>query len=154
LSVFTPRDHLGLDFHDYYNALPGSGLTSNGDGWTFAGDSDTAWTSGWAQTHTQDSFVNVAAGSQALQQAVLRVPITTAEKYGALVYIGEWGAARNDPNVLVYQRQMLDLFMQDQVSWARWDLNKGSDEIYGILNTNGSPAPQGLQLSTALAINP
>jgi len=149
LSVFGPLDHLGLDFHDYFNGDPGSGITANGDGWTYQGDTKPAWGSGWAETHTQVTHVNVGPGSEAAQQAVLEVSIKTAEKYGVLPYIGEWGAQYTDPNLEAYQKQMLALFAQDNLSWDRWDMDQG--EIYRLFDRGWVPTAAALQLAAALS---
>ena len=34
LKAFGSLDHLALDYHDYFNGIPGIGLTSNGNDWT------------------------------------------------------------------------------------------------------------------------
>ena len=43
LKAFGSLDHLALDYHDYFNGIPGIGLTSDGNDWTPS----------WPATHNQ-----------------------------------------------------------------------------------------------------
>ena len=43
LKAFGSLEHLALDYHDYFNGIPGIGLTSNGNDWTPS----------WPATHNQ-----------------------------------------------------------------------------------------------------
>ena len=63
--------------------------------------------------------------------------------------IGEWGIHTGVPGALEYQRQMLDLFDSEGVSWTRWNLARGGG--FGLLQGTGSPTAEAIQLENALA---
>ena len=70
LKAFGSLDHLALDYHDYFNGIPGIGLTSNGNDWTPS----------WPATHNQKA--ERYAGTAASQAAVLVVPLQQAPLSG------------------------------------------------------------------------
>jgi len=53
---------------------------------------------------------------------------------------------------LEYQRQMLDLFTSEGVSWTRWNLARGGG--FGLLQGTGTPTAEAMQLTAALQSTP
>jgi aryl-phospho-beta-D-glucosidase BglC (GH1 family) len=136
LSVFGNMTHLALDFHDYFDGIPGYGLDSTGDNWSPS----------WSATHNQN--VTNYSGTEAAQELVLNVPLRKAAQYNIPLLIGEWGARTDDANVATYQSQMLDLFAKCQVNWTRWDI--GMTDLFHLLNADRSFTPAALQLQRVL----
>ena len=136
LKTFGSLDHLALDYHDYYNGVPGIGLTPDGNDWTPS----------WAATHNQTSTTYV--GVEKAQAKVLAVPLHRTRQWGIPLLIGEWGIHTGDPNADVYQQQMLDLFARGDVSWTRWNLSRGGG--FALLQGTGSPTSEALQLRPAM----
>ena len=135
LSVFGSLDHLALDWHDYYNGRSGGGLDRTGDNWTPS----------WAATHNQQTVSY--AGTLANQRRVLLWPLRRATHYGVPLLIGEWGIHVTSPGAEEYQRQMLSLFAQYGISYARWQLTAGGG--FGLLTRRGRMTPLGSQLARA-----
>jgi endoglycosylceramidase len=136
LKAFGALDHLALDYHDYFNGIPGIGLTSNGNDWTPS----------WPATHNQKA--ERYAGTAASQAAVLSVPLQRTSQWRIPLLIGEWGIHTGVPGALEYQRQMLDLFDSEGVSWTRWNLARGGG--FGLLQATGSPTAEAIQIENAL----
>jgi endoglycosylceramidase len=136
LKAFGSLDHLALDYHDYFNGIPGIGLTSNGNDWTPS----------WPATHNQKA--ERYAGTAASQAAVLAVPLQRTSQWQIPLLVGEWGIHTGVPGALEYQRQMLDLFDSEGVSWTRWNLARGGG--FGLLQGTGSPTAEAIQLENAL----
>ncbi len=139
-SVFGGDPHLVLDFHDFFNGLPGYGLDATGDNWR----------PDWPSTHMQ--YVTSYAGTEASQAAVLAVPLQTARRFGMPLFIGEWGARSDDVHGTVYQTQMLDRLDRNGLSWTRWTL--GASDRFTLVNGDLSLTAQGAQLASALAPAP
>ena len=137
LGVVGDLAHVALDFHDYYNGLPGTGLDAQGDNWTPS----------WQATHNQDT-PGPYQGSEQAQAAVLAVPVRVAQRYNVPLLVGEWGIHNGTPDSNVYQQQMLGLFARDHVSWARWTLGTGGG--FALLDGYGTPTPDASQLRQAL----
>jgi endoglycosylceramidase len=140
LKAFGPLDHLALDYHDYFNGIPGIGLTSNGNDWTPS----------WPATHNQKA--ERYAGTVASQQAVLAVPLRRTTEWKIPLLVGEWGIHTGVPGALEYQRQMLDIFANEHISWTRWNLARGGG--FGLLQGTGSPTAEAIQLEAALRGTP
>ncbi|MGN6377671.1 MAG: glycoside hydrolase family 5 protein [Gaiellales bacterium] len=138
-GVFHHDPHLVLDFHDFYNGVPGTGFDLAGDNWV----------PNWHDTHNQ--FVTDYQGTLAAQQEVLMVAIRRAAQANIPLYVGEWGARFDDVNAAEYQSQMLSLFDAYGVSWTRWMLN--SSDRFRLLNGR-LPNSQAVQVSSALATPP
>ena len=140
LKAFGPLDHLALDYHDYFNGIPGIGLTSNGNDWTPS----------WPATHNQQA--DRYAGTAASQAAVLAVPLRRTSEWKIPLLVGEWGIHTGVPGALEYQRQMLDIFASQNISWSRWNLARGGG--FGLLQGTGSPTVEAIQLEKALRATP
>jgi len=136
LKAFGPLDHLALDYHDYFNGIPGIGLTSNGNDWTPS----------WPATHNQKAARY--AGTAASQAAVLAVPLKRTTEWRIPLLVGEWGIHTGVPGALEYQRQMLGIFASENISWTRWNLARGGG--FGLLQGTGSPTAEAIQLENAL----
>ncbi len=136
LKAFGSLDHLALDYHDYFNGIPGIGLTSNGNDWTPS----------WPATHNQKA--ERYAGTASSQAAVLSVPLQRTSQWRIPLLIGEWGIHTGVPGALEYQRQMLDLFDSEGVSWTRWNLARGGG--FGLLQATGAPTAEAIHLVNAL----
>lgn len=135
LAAFGSRDHLALDWHDYFNGGSG-GFDPPGDNWVPS----------WGDTHNQTS--PSYTGTEQAQARVLHVPLARARAWGIPLLVGEWGVHTGVPGSAVYQAQMLDLFAGEGVSWTRWVLSTGGG--FALLNKDGSPTPEAAQLSSAL----
>jgi endoglycosylceramidase len=140
LKAFGSLDHLALDYHDYFNGIPGIGLTSNGNDWTPS----------WPATHNQQA--NRYAGTAASQAAVLAVPLRRTTEWKIPLLVGEWGIHTGVPGALEYQRQMLDIFASQNISWTRWNLARGGG--FGLLDGTGVPTVEAIQLENALRATP
>ena len=136
LAPFGSLRHLALDYHDYYNGIPGIGLTADGNNWTPS----------WQATHNQsgESYV----GTEAAQARVLAVPLGRTRSWGIPLLIGEWGIHTGVPGAATYQSQMLGLFAREGVSWTRWNLARGGG--FGLLDGFGTPTVEALQLQAAI----
>jgi endoglycosylceramidase len=138
--IFGNLDHLALDFHDYYNGAPGTGFDSSGN-W---------WVPSWAGTHNQKT--TAYTGSLENQRAVLTVAVDRTRHWKIPLLVGEWGIHSGTPGSAAYQSQMLSLFDQYGVSYARWELSAGGG--FGLYTGSGAITPEAVQLSSALAANP
>src|SRR5919201_3907668 len=69
LKAFGSLDHLALDYHDYFNGVPGIGLTPDGNDWTPS----------LAATHNQRSTQYV--GTEDAQAKVLAVPLQRTREW-------------------------------------------------------------------------
>jgi endoglycosylceramidase len=136
LTAFGTLTHLALDYHDYYNGIPGVGLTPDGNNWTPS----------WLATHNQSG--QAYTGTEAAQAAVLAVPLDRTRSWGIPLLIGEWGVHTGAPGAATYQSQMLDLFARHHVSWTRWNLARGGG--FGLLDSFGNLSAEALQLQAAL----
>jgi len=137
--IFGNLSHLALDFHDYYNGAPGTGL-KDGD-W---------WVPSWSATHLQRT--SAYTGTLANQQAVLGTIAGKARRWGIPLLVGEWGIHAGTPGSATYQSQMLSLFDRFDVSYARWELADGSG--FALFTKSGGITPEAQQLSSALLQNP
>ncbi len=138
-ASFTPfgdRTHLVLDYHSYFAARPGTGMTFNGEDWLPS----------WAATHLHTS--TDYRGTEAAQLSLLQTPINKANDLGIPLLVGEWGARRDDVGEIAYQTQMLDLFSRHGLSWARWSLS--ANDMFGLLAPGGTVTPAFTQLSQAM----
>jgi hypothetical protein len=63
--------------------------------------------------------------------------------------VGEWGVRRDDLNAATYQSQMLALFAEHDVSWARWSFSR--TDSFGIRNADGTLTTAGRQLRAYFA---
>jgi endoglycosylceramidase len=136
LSPFGSLDHLALDFHDYFNGRAGTGLSQDGD----------EWVPSWKATHNQQS--EDYTGSEAAQAAVLDVPLARTRRWRIPLIVGEWGVRTGTPGSLEYGAQMLALFREHGISWARWTLGGTGD--FALLAPGGGWTPEALQLRDAL----
>ena len=136
LKAFGSLDHLALDYHDYFNGVPGIGLTPDGNDWTPS----------WAATHNQRSTAYV--GTEDAQAKVLAVPLQRTREWRIPLLVGEWGIHTGDNGADIYQQQMLDLFARDDISWTRWNLARGGG--FALLQGTGSPTAEALQLRAAM----
>ena len=124
LKAFGSLDHLALDYHDYFNGIPGIGLTSNGNDWTPS----------WPATPQPEGRRDTPARRRRRRPcSPYRCASTTEWRIPLL--IGEWGIHTGVPGALEYQRQMLDLFDSEGVSWTRWNLARGGG--FGLLQGDG-----------------
>jgi endoglycosylceramidase len=135
LGVFGSLQHLALDWHDYYNGRSGGGLDASGD----------VWTPSWAATHNQQT--RAYGGTLASQRRVLLWPVRRAARWHVPLVIGEWGIHTTSPGAEAYQSQMLALFSQYGVSYARWRLVAGGG--FGLFSTRGRMTALGSQLARA-----
>jgi len=138
LSGFAGLPHVALDLHDYYNGV--GGLNAEGEDW---------WPS-WDETHNQST--PSYQGTIDSQEHILVRVLNGAHEHGWALIVGEWGTRVDDPNILVYQAQMLTLFARYQISWTRWVLTTSGD--MAILNSDGSPTAAGFQLKEAMTSSP
>ncbi len=138
--IFGNLNHLALDFHDYYNGAPGTGLNRVGD-W---------WVPSWKATHLQHT--TAYTGTLANQQAVLGKIADTARRWSIPLLVGEWGIHTGTPGSATYQSQMLWLFDHFDLSYARWELADGSG--FALFTKSGGITPEAQQLSSTLQQNP
>ncbi len=138
-------EKIALDFHDYYNGDPGTGLNAAGDDWTPS----------WEATHNQTLDPTTGyTGTEAAQASVLGVPIQAARKAGIPLIVGEWGIHEETPHADTYTSQMLNLFAQNNISWSRWILAPGDGFNMLGATTGDPPDRQGLQIGANLAADP
>jgi Cellulase (glycosyl hydrolase family 5) len=136
-SAFGSLENVALDLHAYFSAEPGTGYSTDGE----------RWIPDWEGAHLHGNRPYM--GTEARQEAMIRVALDKAQELGVPLLVGEWGARNDDPNADVFQAQMLSIFARHGLSWARWDL--GTNPTFGLLHP--SPAARGLaaQLRAALA---
>jgi hypothetical protein len=134
LKSFGSLQHLAFDVHDYFAGAGGSGYAANGES-----------LSNYRTTLRGGAY----RGTAASQAASLAVSLSAAQRWNIPLIVGEWGAFAGTPGLDDYQRQMVALFQQDGVSWARWSL--GSGERLGLLNRNLTLTPAALQLQRLIA---
>jgi endoglycosylceramidase len=139
-AAFGSLKHVALDYHDYFAAVPGTGMTFDGENWS----------PGWDATHLQ--MTTNYRGSAALQRDMLDFPVHKSWDLGVPVLIGEWGARRDDRNGTAYQSQMLRIFGDLGLSWARWSLS--ANDKFGLLSAQGQPTSDYTQLAAAMATRP
>lgn len=127
--------HTVLDWHDFYNGRHGSGLDATDDNWI----------SSWPATHNQRTVPYT--GTRAAQWQNLAIPWKRTHLLGIPMMVGEWGVRRDDPNRLVYDRQMQRVFDAHGLSWARWAMDTHPLGLvrYGRLNDQGEWLQQALQ---------
>jgi endoglycosylceramidase len=135
LKPFGSLRHMALDWHDYFNGGSG-GLDPAGDNWVPS----------WTDTHNQKT--PAYTGTEAAQARVLQVPLGRARSWGIPLLVGEWGIHTGVPGAEEYQRQMLDLFAKDDVSWTRWLLSTGGG--FAVLNHDGTLTPEASQLAATM----
>jgi hypothetical protein len=135
-AQFGSRAHVAIDLHSYLNGLWGTSVTKD----------DEAWNPSWTATHNQTSATY--HGTATNQAAALDLPLTRANQLSVPLLVGEWGVKAADSGGTTYQSQMLALFRQHGLSWARWGMWTAGD--YRILNTDGSLNPLGTQIAAAL----
>ncbi len=141
LNQFGPNPHIALDFHDYYNGVPGTGFDAAGDNWAPS----------WIATHNQDlDPIKGYVGTEAAQNAVLQVPIDAAKKADIPLLVGEWGIHKDDAHAGTYTSQMLEAFAKDDLSWARWVLAPGHG--FNLLDPIRPHAPSSQALQVAQGI--
>jgi hypothetical protein len=139
-GVFGSLDNVAVDLHSYFKGETGTGYSANGE----------TWVPDWAGAHLRNSLVYT--GTEANQEALLRVALEKTRALGIPLLVGEWGVLNDDPRGHVYQRQMLRIFARTGLSWARWDL--GTNPSFGLL-ADGARARRLLaQLVRALAAEP
>jgi len=80
------------------------------------------------------------------------VPLRRTAEWRIPLLIGEWGIHTGVRGSLEYQRQMLDIFASENVSWTRWNLARGGG--FGLLQGTGSPTAEAIQLENALHAGP
>ncbi len=136
-AAFGSRAHLAIDLHSYLNGLWGTSVTAD----------DEAWRPSWAATHNQTSAIY--HGTATNQAAALNLPLTRANQLGVPLLVGEWGVKAADTGGTTYQSQMLALFREHGLSWARWGMWTSGD--YRLLNTDGTFNSLGTQIADALA---
>ena len=83
---------------------------------------------------------------------MLAVPLRKTTEWRIPLLIGEWGIHTGVQGALEYQRQMLDLFDSQGVSWTRWNLARGGG--FGLLQGTGTPTAEAMQLANALRSTP
>lgn len=138
LSIMSGLGSVSLDFHDYFNGIPGYGLDAGGD----------LWSPSWAATHNQTS--TAYAGTEASQEAVLDVVLARTQAAGIPLVVGEWGVRKDDSGYAAYQSQVLDLLARYRISAARWDI--GVSDLFALRNSDGSFNAPGLQLQAAFGV--
>jgi hypothetical protein len=140
LSILSGLGPVALDFHDYFNGIPGYGLDTDAD----------LWSPSWAATHNQKS--TAYDGTEASQEAVLDSVLARTQAAGIPLLLGEWGVRKDDSGYTAYQSQVLDLFTTYRVAAARWDI--GTSDLFALRNSDGSLNNPGLQLQAAFAAQP
>jgi Cellulase (glycosyl hydrolase family 5) len=118
-EVFGSLENLAVDLHAYFSGEEGTGYSADGE----------RWVPDWSGAHLFDT--PVYAGTEAAQEALLRVALDKTRALGVPLLVGEWGARNDDPQADVYQAQMLRIFERHGLSWARWDL--GTNPNLGLL---------------------
>jgi hypothetical protein len=118
--------HLALDVHDYY-----------------------AGTGARYRTTLQGGRYR---GTIAEQARYLAPYVSISHAWGVPLIVGEWGAFPTEPGVEAYQRQMVQLFARDGVSWARWSLDP--TERLGLLDRSGGLTAAAVQLGRLIAALP
>jgi hypothetical protein len=136
-GVFGSLENLALDLHSYFSAVDGTGYSADGE----------RWVPNWRGAHLH--HVPAYTGTEANQEALLRIALDKARALGIPLLVGEWGARNDDPNAGVYQGQMLRIFARQGLSWARWDLSRNS--TFGLLYPNAAAQRLATQLEDALA---
>jgi hypothetical protein len=137
LSPLAGLGPVALDFHDYFNGVPGYGYDASGDNWSPS----------WALTHNQTS--TNYQGTEAAQESVLDVAVAKTQTAGIPLLVGEWGVRKDDSGAAAYQTQMLDLLARYRISAARWDI--GTTDLFALRNPDGSFNAAGLQLQQDFA---
>ncbi len=138
LSAFGSLDHLALDVHDYFAATGGSGYSPDGENTSL----------GFRSTLQGGRY----RGTSESQSQYLDVSLAAAKSWNMPLIVGEWGAFNGTPGLSVYQRQMVSLFEEKGVSWARWSLY--NRERLGLLTRNLIPTPAAEQLAELIAHPP
>ncbi len=91
-------------------------------------------------------------GTLARQAAFLAPYVAEARAWSVPLIVGEWGAFPSERGVDAYQRQMVTLFSRENISWARWSLDR--TERLGLLRRDGSLTPAAVQLGHLIASLP
>jgi hypothetical protein len=118
-TVFGSLENLAVDLHAYFSGENGTGYSADGE----------RWVPDWSRAHLFDA--PAYNGTEAAQEALVRIALDKTRALGVPLLIGEWGARNADPNADVYQTQMLRIFVRHGLSWARWDL--GTNPSLGLL---------------------
>ena len=118
LAPLERLGHLVLDVHDYYAGTGERSITTLQGG--------------------------RYRGTLAQQAAYLAPFVAEARAWSVPLIVGEWGAFPNEQGVQAYQSQMVSLFEQEGVSWARWSLDR--TERLGLLRRDGQLTPAAVQL--------
>ena len=147
LSPFAKFKHIVLDFHDQFcgcippvNHVQQNGYTSDGE----------------AQAVYPFPLLNADEtkpyyGTLADQRAHLKYALRSRQVLHRPIIVGEWEVPAADAQGTVYQAQMLKLFAQYGLSWARWQgPGNGSgpgkwqleDSYNGPLNAEGQQLEQ------------
>jgi endoglycosylceramidase len=137
-AKFGSMTNLVLDLHDYYNGLYGSGFTADQEGWVPS----------WDATHNQN-FLDYHGSEDALVKN-LESAVNRTRRLGIPLVVGEWGAQTADSGVLDFQHHLLSVMTRYGLSWARWNLGRGSDP-FTLLTPAKSFNPVGADLAVALS---
>jgi hypothetical protein len=136
LAPFGSLTRLALDVHDYWAGTTSAVYTGDGENW--------AQPLGPNQTLRQQNYT----GTIDSQRAYLATAIARTRAWNIPLVVGEWGAPRTVPTILDYQSQMLSLFAENNLSWARWNMARNAP--LGLLNADGSLSPVAQQIAQAL----
>src|SRR5262249_15056711 len=128
---------LALDIHDYWAGTTSAIYTDDGENW--------AQPLGPNQTLRQQTYSGTIDG----QRAYLATALARTRSWNIPLVVGEWGAPRSVPTILDYQSQMMSLFAQNNLSWARWNMARSAP--LGLLAADGSLTPIAQQIADALA---
>src|SRR5439155_26886424 len=123
LKPFGSRKRLALDIHDYWAGQTAAIYTDDGENW--------AQPLGPNQTLRQQSYT----GTIESQRAYLSVAVARTRAWNIPLLVGEWGAPRAVPTILDYQTQMLTVFGENGLSWARWNMSRNTP--LGLLAPDG-----------------
>jgi hypothetical protein len=140
LKPFASLKRLALDVHDYWAGTTDAIYTDDGENW--------AQPLAANQTLRQQSY----SGTIENQRAYLSLAVARTRAWNIPLLVGEWGAPRDVPTILDYQAQMLAVFAENELSWARWNVSRNTP--LGVLAPDGSLTPIAQQLADALAASP
>ena len=137
LSALGSLANVAIDLHDYFVGLDAP--------YGYSADTETWYPSDKA-THVQ--FESSYEGTYSNQLRLIDRVLARTNAWKVPLLVGEWGARFDDPGLLHYQADMLAVFRERRLSWARWMLtNNGS---LGVLNADGSYSPAALQIQQDL----
>jgi aryl-phospho-beta-D-glucosidase BglC (GH1 family) len=137
LSAWGSLANVAIDLHDYFNGRDAP--------YGYSADTET-----WYPNHdaVMTQFEVAYVGTEANQLRLIDQVLAKTNQWGVPLLVGEWGARVDDPGLLEYQRQMLNVFRLRKLNWTRWALT--SHGALRILNSDYTLSPAALQIQQDL----